>query len=259
MGLEDAYEALARVEVADRFDGGTDFSRVVSIVVDIDKLFFADAVVETAADAIESLQAIAQLMFVKAEGEDNGSCGHSVLDIEEGCGAEFKVEEYALRCTEVEEEVASVGTDIDSVEVGLDATNCVGRDSLVGKMEMRGRGGMVVVGVCWFGGMVVMVVEVEIRRAVGLEKGALLEEKMAVGANLVGKLNIGIHQLLVGAINVEVVSVGGGDDSIVGMKLQERAVVFIGFDHDIVARRAYYEVATKILANAAEESSAAET
>ena len=82
---------------------------------------------------------------------------------------------------------------------------------------------------------------------------AFLEEEGAVGIGLVGILLESLNQFLVSAIDVEVVGVGGGDDRVVGVQLEEGAVVFISLHNNIFAVVVDKQVAVDILRDAAKE------
>ena len=65
----------------------------MGIVIDIDEVFLADAVVETAAYTGEGLEAMTQLVVVDAAGKSHRGGGDSVLDIDERGTVEFEVVE----------------------------------------------------------------------------------------------------------------------------------------------------------------------
>ena len=60
-----------------------------------------------------------------------------------------------------------------------------------------------------------------------------------------------------GAVDVEVVGVGGGDDGNVGRQLVERAVILVGFDDHVVALVGEQQVGAIVLRDATEESGGA--
>ena len=61
-----------------------------------------------------------------------------------------------------------------------------------------------------------------------------------------------------GAINIKMVGVGGRNNSIVGVQLQERPVILVSLYNNILAPRVYMEVAAKVLTDSAKESTTTE-
>ena len=126
MGLEDAYNTFAGIEEADSLDGAFYLLGVVGIVINVDEFLFADTIVETATHTGEGLEFVTQLVLIESTGKGNGRGGDGILDIDERRPVEFKVVEHTIGGTEVEEEVATVVADIDSVVVGIDASGGIG-------------------------------------------------------------------------------------------------------------------------------------
>jgi hypothetical protein len=62
---------------------------------------------------------------------------------------------------------------------------------------------------------------------------------------------------LLRAVDVEMVGVGGGDDSDVGRQMMERTVVFVGLDDRVGRRGVEQEIAVVVAEHAAEEGVAA--
>ena len=58
------------------------------------------------------------------------------------------------------------------------------------------------------------------------------------------------------AVDVKVVRVSGCDYSVVGVQLQERAVVFVGLYYNVFAFGVYHQIAAEVLAYAAKEGTA---
>jgi len=56
---------------------------------------------------------------------------------------------------------------------------------------------------------------------VGLEGEALFEDEGAFGVDLYGELVEGLEEVVVGAVDVEMVVIGGSDDSAIRMQLEE--------------------------------------
>ena len=116
---------------------------------------------------------------------------------------------------------------------------------------------MVVVVVVLLVVVVMMAAVLYERFAVGSKEDILLEEKVSLRICLFGKLQVGFHHVFMGAIDVEVVGVGGCDDGHVGMQLEERAVVLVSLDNNIFAVVVNQQVAVEVLADTSEESAAA--
>ena len=105
--------------------------------------------------------------------------------------------------------------------------------------------------------MVVMVTIFDKQLAIEGAEDTLLDEKPSLRVGLVGKLSIGFEHVLMVAVDIEVVGVGGSDDSHVWMQLQEGAVKFVSLDDDIFAFLVNPKVAVKILSDASQKGSTA--
>ena len=92
--------------------------------------------------------------------------------------------------------------------------------------------------------------------AVKSSEDAIFEEEMSVGLGLIGKLEVGLEHVLVGAIDVKVIGVGSSDDGDVGIELEERAVVLVGLDNNIFALVVDKKIAIEVLADTSEEGAA---
>ena len=91
-----------------------------------------------------------------------------------------------------------------------------------------------------------------------MSRQTVFDEDGPFGTSLVGILLKSVDHIFVGAINVEMVRVGGCDDREEGVKLQERAVVLIGLDHDIFAIVVDHQIAADVFGDAAKESRTAD-
>ena len=85
---------------------------------------------------------------------------------------------------------------------------------------------------------------------------AVLEKKESIGVGLISELEVGFEHVLMGAIDVEVVGVGSGNDRNIRVELEERAVVFISLDNHIFAFVVDHEITVEVLADASKESAA---
>ena len=212
---------------------------MVGIVVDHDQLGGLDAIVETAAHALISSEAIAQLMLVNTQRHDNGSSGNSVFDVVEAAVRQFEVVYDPMGCTEVEIDVAIVVTDIPGVVVGLDALSRIGIYSVSGE----------VMGVC--GMRVVMMVLLLFGIIVAYQGQSLFNNEETLRVGLRGELLEGFEEVLACAIDVKMVGIGGRDDATKGMELKEGAVVLVGLNNHVLAAVVDQDVGIEIFGYAA--------
>ena len=63
----------------------------------------------------------------------------------------------------------------------------------------------------------------------------------------------GFDKVGMGAVGVEVVGIGGGDDSHVGMQLQEGTVILVGLHHHIFTLVVDMQIAAEVLADATQK------
>ena len=93
----------------------------------------------------------------------------------------------------------------------------------------------------------------------GYEFESRMHNQKSVGTNQFGEMCEALEVSLFGAVNVEMVGVGGVDYCYVRRELVERAVEFIGFYYAVRRCGAEHEIAVVAFENAAEKSVAART
>ena len=104
--------------------------------------------------------------------------------------------------------------------------------------------------------VVVVTIIDEFLAAEGTEN-TVFKKKESLGLRLVGELQVGLEHMFVSAVNIQVVGVGGGNDGDIRIELEERAVVFVGLDNDILTLVVNHKVAVEVLTDAAKKSATA--
>ena len=87
-------------------------------------------------------------------------------------------------------------------------------------------------------------------------KYSFFDKNMPAVFRLVGKLCIGLKQCVMIAVDVQMVSICGCNYCKIGVQLQERAIILVGLNHNILAIVVYQQVAAQILAYATEKCAA---
>ena len=215
----------------------------MGVVVNVDDVFGFETYIEAAPNACEGLESIAQLVFVQSAAECYGCCCHGVFDVVEAGVLKLDVVKHLVRGAQVEKDVAVVVAHIDGVVVGLY------RPCRIGVMLYLFADLQMVLVFFVFLLLVVMV---------AVFGQAFLEEQSTFGVGLVGVLLEGGNQVLVSAVDVQMVGVGGGYDRIVGVQLQERAVVFVSFHDHVLAVVVHNQVAVEVFGDAAKKSAASD-
>ena len=80
-----------------------------------------------------------------------------------------------------------------------------------------------------------------------------MHQQGAVGAYQFGEMSEALEVFLLGAVDVEMVGIGGGDHGHVWCELVERAVEFIGLHHRYVGSWCEQEIGVPVAQLAAEE------
>ena len=100
---------------------------MVGIVIDINKLFFTDTVIEPTTHPSKGLQSGTQLILINSAVESHRRCRNGILYIEKRSTADFNIEKHSFRGAQIKEYIPIIGTDVNSIIVGLDAMRSVRR------------------------------------------------------------------------------------------------------------------------------------
>ena len=219
----------------------------MGIVVNIHKVLLFDTVVKATPHTGKTLKTTAQLVLVYTTAQSYSRSCYGILHIKQRCAVKLQVIHHTFRCTHVKEYVTIISTHIYRIVVGINTVRGIG--CIWPFYEGKALMGMLVM---FF--MLVVVMMVPKQFTIGCSKNTLLKEQLTISIGLIGKLGVCLKHCLMCAIYIQMIRVCGCYYGIMRMQLQERTVVLISLDNDILALFIHMEIAVEVLADAAKES-----
>ena len=195
---------LVLIELTNTLSTLIDLFGVMGVVAEEDQLISLDLEIESAVNTCEGLHTIFQFLFGAAIKLCHRHCGNAVFDVDGDGLSEFDVGDILDGRDEVEIDFPVADADILCMEVAFVETVVIATDTLL-QVLLHLKTTMDNQGTTW------------------LDQFCIMAETLQIS--------------LFGAIDVEVVGVGRGDDAHPGVEPMERAVELIGLDDHVIGVR----------------------